>query len=85
MNSFAIITDSCGDLNAENRRYYDVDYVPMRLLYEKDGKSVDIPASLDWEILSPKEFYDLMRGGTRVRTAQVNSADYRTCRKIPRS
>ena len=77
MNSFAIITDSCGDLNAENRRYYDADYVPMRLLYEKDGRSVDIPASLDWEILSPKEFYDLMRGGTRVRTAQVNSADYR--------
>lgn len=78
MRNFAIITDSCGDLNAENRKKYDVDYVPMRLLYEEEkGKSVDIPASLDWEYLSAKNFYDLMRGGTRVRTAQVNSSDYR--------
>lgn len=78
MRNFAIITDSCGDLNAENRKKYDVDYVPMRLLYEESkGKTVDIPASLDWEYLSAKDFYDLMRKGTRVRTAQVPSSDYR--------
>lgn len=78
MRKFAIITDSCGDLNAENRKKYDVDYVPMRLLYEESkGKTADIPADLDWKYVSVKDYYELMRRGTRIRTAQVNNSDYR--------
>ena len=65
--NFAIITDSTCDLNNELREKYDIDYVAMN--YVVDGK--EYPALLDWQYHSPKEFYDLMRNGTRVTTTQV--------------
>ena len=72
MKNFAIITDSCSDLDKAHREAYDVDYAPMGINYEdKEGNIVDLPADLDWKDLSVKEFYDLMRNGTRIRTSQV--------------
>jgi fatty acid-binding protein DegV len=68
MRDFVIITDSTSDLTKELRQQFDIDYVPMQ--YVVDG--VEHPASLDWEDHSPKEFYDLMRNGTRVFTTQIN-------------
>lgn len=73
MKEFAIITDSCSDLDKKLRTEYDVDYVPMH--FSLNG--VDYDASLDWEKISVKDFYDAMRNGTRIYTAQVNSAQYR--------
>ncbi|MGN0818687.1 MAG: DegV family protein [Candidatus Coproplasma sp.] len=73
MKKFVILTDSCSDLNKELRTKYDVEYMPMRLIY--DGN--DIPASLDWEYIPVKEFYDKMRKGVRFTTAQVNSSEYK--------
>ncbi|MBP5177469.1 MAG: DegV family protein [Clostridia bacterium] len=72
MDKFAIITDSCVDLDKDLRDRYDIDYVSMRYLY--DDK--DVPASLDWEHLSYHDFYDLMRKGTRIKMAQVPSEEY---------
>ena len=72
MNKFAIITDSCADLDKATREKFDIDYVSMRCLY--DDK--DIPASLDWEYLPYKEFYGLMRRGTRIKMAQVPAGEY---------
>ena len=72
MNKFAIITDSCADLTKELRQKYDIDYVNMRYIYDDN----DVPASLDWEYMPYRDFYDLMRNGTRVKTAQVPNADY---------
>ncbi len=72
MKQFAIMSDSSCDLSKENRTRYDIDYVDMRILYEDK----DIPADLDWKTLGIKEFYDLMRSGVRVRTAQVNTAEF---------
>ena len=72
MKNFAIITDSCSDLDKAHREAYDIDYAPMGINYEdKEGNIVDLPADLDWKDLSVKEFYDLMRNGTRIRTSQV--------------
>ncbi len=72
MKKITIITDSCSDLNNELRNNYDIEYLEMRVLY--DGK--DMPASLDWEYMPAKEFYDAMRNGTRFKTAQVNMEVY---------
>lgn len=72
MKQFAIMSDSSCDLSKENRTRYGIDYIDMRILYEDK----DIPADLDWETLGMKEFYDLMRSGVRMRTAQVNVAEF---------
>ena len=67
MANFIILTDSTSDLTKELRQQYEVDYVAMN--YVIDGK--EYPASLDWESHGCKEYYDLMRNGTRVFTTQV--------------
>lgn len=67
MREFVILTDSTSDLTRQMRQEYNVDYVAMN--YVIDG--VEYPASLDWENHSVKEYYDLMRNGTRVFTTQV--------------
>ncbi len=72
MKQFAILSDSSCDLSGENRARYNIDYIDMRILYEDK----DIPADLDWKVLGIKEFYDLMRSGVRMRTAQVNAAEF---------
>lgn len=67
MRDFVILTDSTSDLTREMREQYNVDYVAMN--YVIDG--VEYKASLDWENHGVKEYYDLMRNGTRVFTTQV--------------
>lgn len=72
MRKFVIVTDSCGDMPKDLREKYDVEYVPMHYAY--DGK--DVIASLDWEYLSAPDFYNLMRDGKRITTAQVNEISF---------
>lgn len=67
MKDFVIFADSTCDLTLELRQQYNIEYVAMN--YVVDGE--DYVASLDWESHSPKEFYDIMRGGTRIYTTQV--------------
>ena len=67
MRQFAIIGDSTCDLNKELRTQLNVDYVQMNFVL--DGK--EYPASLDWEGMSAKAFYDKMREGNRITTTQV--------------
>ena len=72
MKKFAILTDSCSDLDRENRARFDVDYLPMRMLFNER----DLPADLDWADVSFGEFYRMMRDGIRIRTAQINAMEY---------
>ncbi len=67
MSDFVIFTDSTSDLPREYRESWGVEYVPMNYVVD----DVEYPASLDWEAHSPKEFYDIMRGGKRIYTTQV--------------
>lgn len=69
---FAIIGDSTCDLNQELRRQLNVDYVLMNFVL--DG--VEYPASLDWESMTPKTYYDQMRAGKRITTTQVPAEAY---------
>ena len=72
MSNFAIITDSCSDLEKDLRVKYDIDYVCMRCLY--DGN--DEPASLDWDFMPYKDFYGKMKSGAFIKMAQVPFNDY---------
>ena len=73
MKDFVILSDSCCDLNKEMRERFGIDYVPMRIIYGE----TDIPASLDWEQISFKQFYDMMRDGVRVKTAMITADEFR--------
>ena len=70
---FVIVSDSCCELNEEMRKQYGVDYLPMRIAY--DDK--DLPADIDWKEIPSKEFYDILRGDTRIFTAQVPFIEYK--------
>ena len=73
MANYVIITDSSCDLDKEIRNKYQIEYVPMH--FSIDGKDYD--ADLDWKTISVKDFYDTMRKGKRVFTAQVNAEEYK--------
>lgn len=72
MKQVKIITDSCSDLDRGLRDKYGIDYVKMNVVIHGEEK----PANLDWELYSPKEFYDVMRGGERITTTQVPAAEF---------
>ena len=58
---FCIITDSTSDLSLELREKYGIDYCKME--FSEGDKHYH--ASLDWDEISCKEFYDSMRQGKR--------------------
>lgn len=73
MKKFIILTDSCSDLPKDLRIKFEIEYLTMRIIY--DGN--DLPASLDWEYIPVKDFYNLMRDGKRFTTAQITSFEYK--------
>lgn len=74
MKDYVILTDSCSDLGQEVREKYGIDYVQMNIVY--NGK--ELPASLDWDLYTPVELYNIMRGGTRITTNQVPVQTFNT-------
>lgn len=76
MKKYAIVTDASCDLSKEYRQAHGIDYAKMMLSWNKNGQMVDIPSSLDWDIVSAKEFYDVLRGGIRIYTALVTAQEF---------
>ena len=77
MNKFAIVGDSTCDLPAELRQKYDIDYARMMVAWtDKDKKFHEMYADLDWKEISPKQYYDIMRDGIRIITAQVTEQEF---------
>ena len=74
MKDFVIFGDSTCDLDLATRQEFGVDYIPMSYIVDEQ----EYPASLDWESHSYKDFYDLMRSGKRIFTAQIA---INTCRE----
>ncbi len=72
MRNIQVITDSCSDLSRDLMEKYGIDYACMRTV--RDGK--EAPASLLWEYYSPKEFYNVIRGGERITTTQVPQEEF---------
>lgn len=67
MRDFIILTDSTSDLCSKFREEYNIDYVAMNITYDEK----ELKASLDWDEYSPKELYDLLRNGKKIKTTQV--------------
>ncbi len=74
MAGFAVIADSTSDLGRELREKYDIDYVLMGF---SDGKR-EYKASLDWDEISPADYYGAMKNGTRFTTVQVPVTEFET-------
>ena len=72
MKNFVVLTDTSSDLARETREKYDIEYIPMHICFEDR----DIFASLDWEEISAPDFYNKMREGTRITTAQISALEY---------
>ena len=72
MRKVKIITDSCSDLTAELLERYDIDYAKMTTV--DDG--VESPAILTWGADDVHKFYDTIRGGKRITTAQVSVDEF---------
>ena len=72
MRNIQVLTDSCSDLSGELLEQYGIDYCRMNTV----RSGVETPASLTWEYYSPKELYDVMRGGERVLTTQVPTEEF---------
>ena len=72
MRKIKIIADSCADMTKEMLEAYDVDYAKMS--YFRDG--VEYPAITTWSPEEIHEFYDFMRKGSRVTTAQVSMDEF---------
>lgn len=73
MDNYVIFADSTCDLGKDVREKYGIEYVAMNYVIGE----TEYRASLDWENHSAKEFYDIMRNGTRIRTTQVAADSYR--------
>ena len=67
MKEFKIITDSLSDMSLGVCEKYGIEYVKAN--YVVDGK--EYPSSVEWEAMSCKEYYDLMRNGKRITSTQV--------------
>ena len=77
MKQWAIVTDSCSDLSKEFRDKYHINYAKMMIKWtDAEGVEHEEIADLDWEVLSSKEFYSIIRSGIRIRTSQTPMSSY---------
>ncbi|MBR2476686.1 MAG: DegV family protein [Clostridia bacterium] len=60
MNDFVIIPDTSCDLTKDLRKRFNIEHVVRGVVYPPDGSQ--IYADLDWEVMSPEEYYASMRG-----------------------
>lgn len=76
MSKYAIVSDSACDLSKAYREENHIDYAKTMYSYTEDGQLHELGASLDWEGLSSKDFYNILRKGIRIFTAQVTIQNY---------
>ena len=72
MRKYIIVTDSCCDLTKEERREYDIEYIPMYCVYNGESHYAD----LDWTDEERENFYQMMKDGVRITTAQITQPEY---------
>lgn len=72
MKPYIIVTDSCCDLTQDERREYNIEYIPMYCVYKDESHYAD----LNWTEEDRKAFYQMMRDGVRITTAQITEQEY---------
>ncbi|MBQ7373563.1 MAG: DegV family protein [Clostridia bacterium] len=73
MKKYVILADSCCDLDEELRQKYDVEYLMMHVSFNEKT----IGADIDFNEVSYKDYYNVMRGGTRIITSQITAIEYK--------
>ena len=76
MGQYAIVTDSACDLSKAFRQENNIDYAKTMYSYTENGEVHELEADLDWENISCKDFYNILRRGIRIFTAQVTIQNY---------
>ena len=71
MRKFQVFTDSTSDLEKEYREKYNIEY--LKMVFTIDGQTYD--ADLDWNELSPIDYYNKMRNGNRSVTGLVKTSE----------
>ncbi len=78
MNKLVILSDSTCDLPGEYLHENEIEYAQMLLSWtDKEGNFREIPARLEWDIINKDDYYEIIRSGTRIYSAQVPDQDYR--------
>ena len=72
MKKFQVITDSTSDLEKKFRDEYEIDYFQMSFSID----NVEYKANLDWEKMSPLEYYTMMRNGKRSITSFPSQEEF---------
>ena len=72
MRNVKIITDSCADLGADLLEKYGIAYAKMSTVYAGKETSAD----LTWSQDEAHAFYEIMRAGNRITTAQVSVEEF---------
>lgn len=73
MREYVILTDSCSDMFTTLREKYNVEYIPMHMMY----KGKEIPASLDWgEYFTQRELWDQIETKVYLKTSQINESEF---------
>ncbi len=76
MRDFVIVTDTCSDMYQELRSKYNVEYIPMHIMY----KGKEVPASLNWgEVFTKRELWDEIATKNRLTTSQINQQEFEEC------
>ncbi len=73
MNDFVIFTDVGCDVEPALREKYDLECIYMH--FTLDGEEFE--ERLEWKRFSVREYYDLVRTGKRIYTAQANVENYK--------
>lgn len=72
MEKIKILTDSCSDIKTELLEKYDIDYLRMETV--SDGKSSH--ALITWSDEEAHSFFDRIRNGEHITTAQVPASEF---------
>lgn len=71
MRKVQIITDSTSDLVLDDREKYNIEYLKMGF----NINNTEYEANLDWNQISPQEYYSLIKKGNRATTSLIKTEE----------
>ncbi len=72
MRKYVIVTDSCSDLSKDLRDKYNIEYIQMHMIIDEKEYMADV----DFNEIPYHDFFEMMRNGTRITTAQVTALEF---------
>ncbi len=74
MKDYVIVVDGCSCMIKEDREKYGIRILSSPYFIEGDDKKY--VASPDYDTISAKEFYEVVRSGKRITTSMINQKDF---------